>query len=414
MSGVLLLLGAIAIAPFGDFSREEAFPWFWCGIGVMSLGFVLAWSIASLNQVWFWAVAISTRVLLLPMHPSDDVWRYLWEGYLQTQGVSPYDFAPNAAALISYRTQWWGLINHPDVSAIYPPIAQFGFRSLAAIAPSVLVFKVAFVLADLGVCWLLVRTFGTRKTTLYAWNPLVIYSFAGGAHYDSWFVLPLVAAWGVKEWGVRKQIFRWIGSAFLLGVSVALKWISLPILGFLTWQAWRRVSWRLAIAVVACGFLPLGLSAIPFCSSGECPLIPTGSVFVSYGRSAELLPHLVGLVWEPSRRANWIYLFPLGLAGMWLLWKARTFRQFAQGYFFWLLIISPIIHAWYFTWLVPFAVVTQNLGVRLVSISAFVYFALPYRQALGNSNWYLTNPERWLLWLPFVVGWLWSDHKIEN
>ena len=407
MSGLLLLLGATAIAPFGDFSREAA-PWFWGGIGFMSLGFIIAWG-ASLSRAWFWTVAILARLLLLPMYPGDDVWRYLWEGYIQTQGFSPYSFAPNAAELIPYQTQWWGLINHPDVSAIYPPVAQIGFRTLAAIAPSVVLFKVAFVLADLGVCWLLVRSFGSQKTTLYAWNPLVIYSFAGGAHYDSWFILPLVAAWLVDEKGVGRRD-RWVGCV-LLGVSIALKWISLPILGFLSWQAWRQVGWKLAIAVVLCGLLPLGLSAIPFCSSGECPLMPTGSVFVSSGRSAELLPYLVGLVWEQSRKANWIYLFPLGLAGMWLLWKARNFRQFTEGYFFWLLIISPIVHAWYFTWLVPFAA-AQNLGVRLVSISAFVYFALPYRQALGNSSWYLTHQERAWLWLPFISGWLcWQQQK---
>ena len=187
--------------------------------------------------------------------------------------------------------------------------------------------------------------------------------------------------------------------------------MSLPILGFLAWQALRRVSLKLAIIVLICGFLPLSLSAIPFCHSGECPLIPTGSVFVSHGRSAELIPHLVSLIWEESRRANWIYLFPLGFAGVLLLWRARHFRQFAEGYFLALLTISPIIHAWYFTWAVPFAVATGNLGVRLVSISAFVYFALQYRQALGNYDWYLTSEERLWLWLPFVVGWWWSARQ---
>ena len=69
-----------------------------------------------------------------------------------------------------------------------------------------------------------------------------------------------------------------------------------------------------------------------------------------------------------------------------------------------LLAISPIIHAWYFTWLIPFAVTTRHLGIRLVSISAFVYFVLPYRQGLGHLNWNLTDTERVLLWLPFIIG----------
>lgn len=422
ISGLLLLVGAILTVPHGDFRQIEAVPHFWFAIGVMGLGFVLSWSINSLTGVWFWLVAIFSRSILLPMYPGDDVWRYLWEGYIQTQGFSPYDLAPNVVELIPYRTSWWELINHLDVSAIYPPIAQLGFFALAAIAPSVLLFKLAFVAADLLVCWLLVRQFGYVKTLVYAWNPLVIYSFAGGAHYDSWFILPLVAAWFVFE-GKRERIrsgwlpFSWHDAAGtlnakfflssgLIGISAAIKWMSLPILSFLVWQAWRRKSLPFAIIVAIVGLLPPILSAIPFCHSGECPLIPTGSDFVSFGRSAELLPYLIGLIWARSREANWIYLLPLAIAGIVLLWKAKTFQSFASGYFFALLVISPIVHAWYFTWLVPFAIPRQNLGVRLVSLSVFVYFILQYRKALGNYDWLLSDLERTLLWLPFLVGFL--------
>ena len=406
LSSLLLILGTIYIIPYGDFRQAQVFSGFWLGTSMMSLGFLLSWRLGSITGIWFWIVAILTRLLLLPMYPGNDVWRYLWEGYIQLQGFSPYHFAPNATELISYRPEWWSQINHPSVSAIYPPIAQFGFRTLATITPNVILFKIAFITTDLLTCWLLCRKIGYTKTILYGWNPLVIYSFAGGAHYDSWFILPLVAAWLVFDYG--DKLWRWIGSALLLGISVAVKWISLPILGFLAWQAWRRVSLRQSVIVLICGFLPLIISSIQFCYSGECPLIPTSSTFVSHGRSAELFPYLIALIWRKSLQVNWIYLLPLGLAGIGLLWKVNNFRQFIEGYFFALLIISPIIHAWYFTWSIPFAVVTQNWGVRLISISAFVYFALPYRQALDNYDWYLTSQERFWLWLPFILGWLWT------
>ncbi|NET31982.1 MAG: glycosyl transferase family 2 [Cyanothece sp. SIO1E1] len=438
----MLLAGSVLIVPYGDFYQAGAVPKFWLGIGVMSLGFWVSWTLRSVKAVWFWGVAIATRLLLLQMYPGDDVWRYLWEGYIQTLGFSPYHLAPTAAELVPFHTEWWSLINHPDVTAIYPPITQFGFRILAAITPSVLLFKSAIVLADLWVCWLLSRRFGYLQTTIYAWNPLIIYTFAGGAHYDSWFLLPLVATWLVFDsqpdtepatpgkpaddsaarsfaplscwrslvrWAPLPQdISRWLKSALLLGISVATKWISLPILGFLTWQALRRAGLKLALIVLFCGSLPLVLSAIPFCYGGECPLIPTGSVFVSHGRSAELIPHIVGKFWKSSLDHNWYYLFPLGVAGGWLVLRSRNFGRFAEGYFFALLVISPIIHAWYVTWLVPFAVATQNLGTRLLSLSIFVYFLLPYRLSLGNYDWYLTNEERWLLWTPFILGWLWT------
>ncbi|NER51344.1 MAG: glycosyltransferase [Symploca sp. SIO1A3] len=412
LSAFLLILGTALIVPYGDFRQIEAVPRFWLGIGIMSLGFVLSWLLRSVNAAWFWGVAILSRLLLLPMYPGDDIWRYLWEGYIQLQGFSPYELPPNAAELIPYRTEWWSLINHQGVTAIYPPITQLGFRILAAITPGVVLFKMGFVVADLLVCWLLSRRFGYQQTLIYAWNPLIIYSFAGGAHYDSWFILPLVAAWLVFDYS--QQTIRWVKSALLLGISVAVKWMSLPILSFLVWRAWRQVGIVRAIVVMLCGFLPLGLTAIQFCHNGECPLIPTGSVFVSHGRSAELIPHLVSQIWEASRKVNWIYLFPLGLSGMWLLLRSKSFLQFSQWYFFVLLILSPIVHAWYFAWIVPFAAATGNWGVRLVSISTFIYFVLQYNMAQGNFDWYLTDGQRLWLWLPFLLGWFWSTIKFDS
>ncbi len=405
LSAICLILGAIVAMPYGNFAQPEAVPHFWWGMGVMALGFVLSWRIASIKGVWFWAIVIITRLILLPMYPGDDIWRYLWEGYIQLQGFSPYDFAPNAPELLSYRTQWWANINHLDVSAIYPPITQIGFRILAAISSTVILFKIAFVAADLLVCWLLSRRFGYQKTLLYAWNPLIIYSFAGSAHYDSWFILPLVAAWLVFE-GSKKER-RWLQSALLVGISVAIKWMSLPILGFLVWRGFLRLGLIKALIILGYGFLPLILSSFSFCSSGSCQLIPTSSVFVSHGRSAEFIPYLVSYIWEPSRWENWLFLFPLALASFWLLLRAKSFSIFTEWYLIFVLLLSPIIHAWYFTWLVPFAVASRNWGTRLLSISAFIYFALPYRQALGNEDWFLTNPERLWLWLPFVVGLFW-------
>ncbi|GAB4440133.1 MAG: DUF2029 domain-containing protein [Cyanobacteria bacterium J069] len=390
----------------------------------MGLGFALSWPLRRLPLVWFWGVAIATRLLLLPMEPGDDVWRYIWEGHIQTLGFSPYHLPPTAPELEPFRTAWWGQINHPDVSAIYPPITQLGFRALAAIAPNLYLFKLAFVAADLAVCWLLCRRFGALSSALYAWNPVIIYSFAGGAHYDSWFILPLVAAWFVWEPppAAADQPLdpaptpsrRWLGSALLVGISIAVKWVSLPLLGFLMWRSLRRFKLLLAAGVGLVGLLPMMLAALPFCQSSSCPLIPTRSVFVAYGRSAEFIPYWVAQVWPASLQANWIYLFPLVLFLIWLLLKCDRFQEFAAWYWFGLLLLTPIIHFWYFTWIVPFALSfqlpLQNWGVRLISLSAFVYFSLPSRL----PDWQLTEPERLWLWLPFILGWLWTTWQISQ
>lgn len=444
LSALLLVAGCVVIAPVGDFSEAGVRPSFVWGVVLMGSGFIASWTLPSISRTWFWAIALLTRLILLFMHPGDDIWRYLWEGYIQTLGFNPFHLAPDAVELIPYRTEWWPLINHPDVSAIYPPLTQLGFRVLAGIAPTVMLFKVGFVVADIAVCGLLASRFGYGRSLLYAWNPLILYSFAGGGHYDSWFVLPLVAAWlmgdrdsahqstdalsqthndrkddapllssdSIKHHGTSRSVsLRICLSALFIGISVAVKWMSLPILVFLVWRSlWQRHVIQ-AIAIMTLGALPMGISALQFCQSALCRLVPTESVFVSHGRSAEFIPYLVGQIWPPSRWENWLFLIPLALTVAWLLWRSRSISQFAEWYLLAVLVVSPIIHAWYFTWLVPFAVASRNWGTRCISLSSFIYFALPHRQAFGAS-WVLYDGERLILWLPLIVGWLgWVIHQ---
>ena len=409
LSGILILLGAILLIPFGDFRNPDVFPYFWLGMGIMSLGFIVSWGIKSINNWWFWGVAIAARLLLLPMYPGNDIWRYIWEGLIQLQGFSPYEFAPNASELISYRTEWWSQINHQNVSAIYPPVTQVGFKLLAAISENFILFKLAFIAADLLICWLLRRKFSYQQTLIYAWNPLVIYSFAGGGHYDSWFILPLVSAWLLFD-SNKTSVITYLKTSILLGISIAIKWISLPFLGFLAWKSWRKINFKIALLVVMCGIVPFILTALPFCNTDSCHLIPTSSTFVSHGRSAEFFPHILSKFWQESLNSNAYFALPLGLVSLFLMIKSYNFQQFGSRFLFALLTISPIIHAWYLTWIIPFAVPTQNLGIRLLSISGLVYFFLPYREALSNFNWHLTDLETMVLWLPFIVGYLSSEH----
>lgn len=420
LSALLLVAGAGLMAPHGNVFQVETLYQFWWGAGVMGVGFALSWKLQRLPLAWFWGVAIATRLLLLPMEPGDDVWRYIWEGQIQTLGFSPYHLPPTAPELAPFRTDWWGQINHPDVTAIYPPITQLGFRAIASLAPSLYLFKLAFVAADLAVCGLLYRRFGSLSATLYAWNPMIIYSFAGGAHYDSWFILSLVAAWFVLEPkpNLRQppdlsstvtncDSLRWLWGALLLGTSVAVKWVSLPLLGFLVWRSLYQRKPGRAVFTGLVGLLPMGLAALPFCQSMTCPLVPTRSTFVTHGRSAEFVPHFVAKLWPAVFQFNWTYLIPLTLVLIWLALKTNCFQTFAAWFWFWLLLLTPIVHFWYFTWLVLFTLPIQNWGVRLISLSSFIYFILPSRL----PDWRLTEAERLWLWLPFVLGWLWTTWR---
>lgn len=410
LAGFLILLGSALMNPHGDFRVAGEVPHFLWAAAVTVLGFILSWRLKAIGLVLFWVVAVSARSLLLPMYPGDDVWRYLWEGWVQTQGFNPHLFSPNSEVLAPLRTLWWENINHRDITAIYPPLTQLGFRLLAFLGPSVLLFKLSFVVADLLVCWLLARRFGAFKATLYAWNPLVLYSFAGGAHYDSWMLLAVTLGWLIWEKKKRSDpISGWI-AAFCFGCGIALKYVCAPLLGWLLWQIFKTRGWRSALLAAGIGALPFLISYLLLPGSFELQtLVPRD--FAVYARSAEFVPYYVGEMWEASKRMNPIFLIPAGLLVAWRLIAAKRLEGFAEEFWLILLVFSPIVHFWYFTWALPFVVATRNLGWRLLAVSGFIYFALQHRVSIGPLEWKLTVTERLLLWLPLILGFFWWRYR---
>jgi hypothetical protein len=149
------------------------------------------------------------------------------------------------------------------------------------------------------------------------------------------------------------------------------------------------------VATVLLGLAPLLLGAVAFCRGPACPLLPTGSTFMRYGRSAEWMPHWIAQLWPWTRQINAVHGLLLVVVVLLLLATTARLGVFAWRYLLAVLLLSPVVHGWYFIWLMPFAVPSQNWGARLVSLSAFVYFVLPSRL----PDWQLSTTERLLLCL---------------
>ena len=82
---------------------------------------------------WLWIAPIVFRALLLLTTPtlSDDVYRYLWDGHLTTEGVNPYANPIEDPVLDPYEIEARKLANNPEYATPYLPAAQTGLKGPA-------------------------------------------------------------------------------------------------------------------------------------------------------------------------------------------------------------------------------------------------------------------------------------------
>lgn len=217
-----------------------------------------------------------------PPNTSTDSARYAWDGIVQHAGISPYAHTPQSTALSGLRPDWLfpdkvdgtcdplqpryrGLgdgaqghctaINRPDVTTIYPPMAQLWFALVRAFVPATaqyMPFQVAGLIVSLGVTLGLVavlRRLGrpTWWAALWAWSPLVASEAVTNSHVD------LVGAALATAGAVLVAFGRPIWGGIALGAATATKLIPAivypPLLG--RWRHW----WAIPVGIAVFGLL---------------------------------------------------------------------------------------------------------------------------------------------------------------
>lgn len=150
-------------------------------------------------------LAMIFRACLLPANPSvlsKDMYRYIWDGRVQQNGINPYRHPPDADELKQLRDNIvYPEINRKAYPTLYPAGAQLFFRLFHMIVgDSVTGYKGLMTLFDvltLFVLLALLRVYGFDDTRLiiYAWSPLVIFEIAYSGHLEGitvfWMVLAL-------------------------------------------------------------------------------------------------------------------------------------------------------------------------------------------------------------------------------
>ena len=357
----------------------------------------------------FWAVTIALRLIAMPLAPGDDLWRYQWEGKIQRAGFNPYVHAPDDPKLEPVRAEFpeWQKINHRDFRAIYPPGAELLFAGLSGISDRPLLYKLLFTGADLGtIAVLLLLLGGTSRyanAAWYAWNPLIVYTFAGAAHFDSLMILPMTA--GIllltrfeAATDSRRKWFLALAASAAFGIAISVKLV--PVLLLLT-----------------CVFA-LGVRAITLLVSVGIPALlstfygyPKINIWESLGRFAyvtrlnDLFWWLIEeTVWPNPHQKNYHYnvilIICVALVSLlfWRNWKRGMIWAFGT-----VLILSPVLHPWYCTWILPLAAWRRAYTWFVFSVTLFAYF-LFWNERLFALPWHAEPWMRAIIMVPTLAA----------
>ncbi|MGI4938955.1 MAG: hypothetical protein ACRYHQ_00050 [Janthinobacterium lividum] len=180
--------------------RTARYIGFACAAGVLYAGAV--WRVGrisggALPLVLVLALAMRLLTFASPPLLSTDIYRYVWDGRVQAAGINPYLYLPAAPELRGLRDEGTAATAiYPHINrayyapTIYPPVAQALFALVGVAWPTIWGMKavmLAFDLLGIGAALALLRLARqpAERVLIVAWNPLVVWEFAGGGHIDA-------------------------------------------------------------------------------------------------------------------------------------------------------------------------------------------------------------------------------------
>ncbi len=194
------------------------------------------------------------RLLLVFVIPnlSDDIYRFVWDGRLIINGISPFAELPkhyieNNLNLSGIDQNLYNQLNSPDYFTVYPPVPQGVFAWASFIFPkniwgSMIVMKLILLLFEAGTFFLLIKllqyySLPQKNALLYALNPLIIWDTFANVHFEIAMVFfVLLALWFLIQ-------SKWLNSAFAMSFAVLSKLIPLMLLPFLI----KKLGWKKAL-----------------------------------------------------------------------------------------------------------------------------------------------------------------------
>lgn len=402
------------------------------GMGIIYLAMLILRPVRASRGMWVAMILVAILMRLVwfftPAVSGKDYNRYLWDGAVTANCVSPYVHSPQQVLsdnvenstiqqiAKSGRATLEG-VNHPELRTIYPPVAQGAFAIAYWIAPFDLagwrVVLLGFdVLAALAVVGLLrICGWPSLLVFIYLWNPLLVMETYHGGHMDLLAgAMVILFAWLLAK---DRQIAATGAIALAIGIKL---WpaLLLPFLFRSLWGKWRRLAWAVGL------FVPLlFLMAVPFMAAfgteNDSGLLSYAKIWA--GRSG-IYPTFEKLGWWLWREyhfdmdgryiARALMMLVLLPAVLWLgLRRAANAtllcRRIALVILL-MLLLSPALWPWYYVAVIPLAAVASpRLGLLLWT----ALLPLCYLENKGLSADQLTWLVHVPIWLVLAIEWVW-------
>jgi len=365
-----------------NFSRRGE-PSFFIPLAVAGLAYLL--TIRELfsapefpKHVILFGLAVSAlwhfQFLRMPPGVDDDIHRYVWDGRVQRLGYNPYIVVPSDPALAGLHTPETRTLNNPEVPSPYPAGAQLFFRAVTSIHESTFALKVAFVICDFAIVFVLLDILrrtrqGEHWVLAYAWHPLLAIEVAGSGHVDIVGVLLLLVS-------AASLVRRWRAvAAISFGLAVAVKFLPIVLLPLY----WKRVRLRDA-ALAAIG---IALLYVPFLNHGRIPIGSLGTYVQRFRFNDPVFATL-----ERVAAPQFVAGLALLVGFLTAIWMRKKPAEGSAEAFAWpmaaSLFCAPVVYPWYLLWILPFLRSTSTLPILVWTLSILPTYYVWHLRTVGR------------------------------
>jgi alpha-1,6-mannosyltransferase len=324
---------------------------------------------------------------------SGDIYRYIWDGKLINNGLSPYEYAPYASQLAYLRDSNWQLVQNKDIISPYPPLLEFLNALTYRFSPTVLAFKGGTILASLASIIMLPfflkkLNLDPRLSIIFAWNPLFVLEFGSSGHDDAIAVFFVLASLYLLVSNKKEA------SAVMMAVAVVSKLFPLLIVPLFL-RRWKvRATAMFAVVVIGfyVPFLFLGgsiLAPVEVYVFSSTPIFNAGALAVFQSFFAFLgaqNPVLLARIVEYS-----IFGGVLAIMLVRILRKPTSDLQLMRYSAILITVyiaFSSTVQPWYLSWVfVPFLVIMPTWSWIIFSGTIFLTYYTFTQQPLALGYW---------------------------